>query len=52
MASAKRIPKDREDRFVWGEGDVKVLTAADLAELEKKEAERRKREGMNEKGHQ
>jgi hypothetical protein len=39
--------QSREDKFVWGEGDLKVLTAEELAALEKKEKERRKREGID-----
>lgn len=47
MEREKVDPKDREDRFVWGDGDVQVLTPKDIAELEKKEKERRKREGID-----
>ena len=43
----RQLMQSREDRFVWGEGDVKVLTAKELDEIEKREKERRKREGVD-----
>ena len=41
-----RLMQSREDRFVWDEGDVQVLTAEELDEMERREKERKKREGV------